>query len=104
MSPQSRRLASLALGTLLLLAASAQAPAFAGEKRVLLEVEGMWCPSCQYIVEQVLEQVPGVIDARVSAAEGRALVIFDDAKTSVDRLVAATKEYGYDSRPLGGEG
>ena len=99
-----RRTAFALVAVLAAVAVRAPTPALAGEKKVLLEVEGMWCPSCQYIVEQVLERVPGVIDARVSAAEGKALVIYDDEKTSVDRLVAATGNYGYTARPVGGEG
>jgi mercuric ion binding protein len=75
------------------------ATAQAKERTVQLEVDNMWCPSCPCIVQSVLQEVPGVVKAEVSFRERTATVVFDDEKTSVEDLTAATAQFGYPSRP-----
>jgi periplasmic mercuric ion binding protein len=77
-----------------LLASSA---ALAGEKTVTLTVENMYCSACPITVKSSLEAVPGVTKAVVSYAGKTAVVIFDDAKTAVPALTAATTNAGYPS-------
>lgn len=74
------------------------APALAGERTVQLAVDNMTCAACPFIVERTLTAVPGVIAADVSFQERAARVIFDDSKTSVGVLTAATAANGYPSR------
>jgi periplasmic mercuric ion binding protein len=77
-----------------LLASSA---ALAAEKTVTLTVENMDCSACPITVKSSLEAVPGVIKAVVSYADKTAIVTFDDAKTAVPALTAATTNAGYPS-------
>lgn len=42
-----------------------------------LTVEGMTCASCALRIERTLERQPGVHEARVNFASGRANVAFD---------------------------
>jgi mercuric ion binding protein len=79
-----------------LLASSA---ALAGEKTVTLSVENMYCSACPITVKSSLEAVPGVTKAVVSYADKTAVVTFDDAKTAVPALTAATTKAGYPSAP-----
>lgn len=72
-------------------------PAFAGERTVILEVRGMTCASCPYIVKQSLADVQGVTAVEVSLAEKAAVVSFDDGKTEVAALIAATGNIGFPS-------
>jgi mercuric ion binding protein len=74
------------------------APAQANVETTRLTVDGMWCPSCSYIVRRVLMGVPGVLDARVSLRTRTAIVTYDQTKTTPDALVAATTDYGYPSQ------
>jgi periplasmic mercuric ion binding protein len=83
-----------ALFGLSLLASSA---ALADEKTVTLTVENMYCSACPLTVKSSLEAVPGVTKAVVSYAEKTAVVTFDDAKTGVPALTAATTNAGYPS-------
>ena len=69
--------------------------AFAGEQTVTLEVSGMTCPSCPYIVRQTLAAVDGVTAVEVSFAEKSAVVTFDDTKTEVASLTLATANMGF---------
>jgi mercuric ion binding protein len=71
--------------------------AFAGEQTVTLEVSGMTCAACPYIVKQTLADVDGVTSVDVSFAEKIALVTYDDSKTEVVALTLATTDMGFPS-------
>jgi mercuric ion binding protein len=86
---------SLSVAALLLTAY----PLVAGEKTVTLAVENMSCSTCPYIVKQSLAGVPGVIHAEVSFENKTAAVIFDDTKTGLAVITAATAEAGFPSHP-----
>lgn len=71
-----------------------------GERTVTLEVENMWCASCPYIVRKTLANVAGVSDVAVSFEKKTAVVTFEDERTSVAALTAATTEIGFPSRVI----
>ena len=75
--------------------------AFAAEKTVTLAVENMYCAACPHTVKASLEAVPGVTKVAVSYKDKTAIVTFDDAKTGVNALTAATTNAGYPSAPNG---
>ena len=72
--------------------------AFAAEQTVKLSVPGMTCASCPYIVEKSLSAISGVLKVAVSFPQKSAVVTFDDQKTSVEALTAATTTAGYPSK------
>lgn len=78
---------------------ASSAPAVAAERTVTLAVDNMSCALCPPIVRKSLVGVPGVAKAEVSAKQHTATVVFDDQKTTVAGLVAATTNAGYPSRP-----
>ena len=92
------RTLTVGLTTLLLTAF----PAIAGEKTVTLTVENMSCAACPYIVKQSLAGVPGVIRADVSFESKTAAVTYDDTKTGLAVIEAATADVGYPSHPTEG--
>jgi Cu+-exporting ATPase len=65
----------------------------------VLAIEGMTCASCVGRVERALRRVPGVSDAAVNLATGRARVTASGSAT-LKRLAAAVREAGYDARPV----
>jgi mercuric ion binding protein len=71
----------------------------AGEKTVTLAVENMNCAACPLIVKSTLQAVPGVTKVLVSYAHKTATVTFDEAKTALPALTAATTNAGYPSAP-----
>jgi mercuric ion binding protein len=91
------RPALLAVGLSLL----ALPTAFAEERTVTLSVENMYCEACPVTVRKSLERVPGVIRAVVSYKDKTAVVTYDDSKTDVRALTAATTNAGYPSAPKG---
>lgn len=77
----------------------ASATAFAGEKTVTLAVQNMYCDACPFTVRKSLEAVPGVVKAVVSFKDKTAVVTYDDGRTDVTALTAATTNAGYPSKP-----
>jgi mercuric ion binding protein len=73
--------------------------AFAGEKTVVLAVKNMYCAVCPQTVKASLRAVPGVADVDVSYKDKTAVVIYDDSKTDLKALTAATTNAGYPSSP-----
>jgi len=68
---------------------------FAAPKTVALDVPGMTCELCPLTVRKALQKVQGVEKVAVSYERKEAVVTFDDAKTSVEALMNATKDAGY---------
>ena len=87
----------LKLATLLALAATLSAPAWAATQTVTLSVPGMTCAACPITVKKALTKVDGVQKADVSFDKREAVVTFDDAKTTADALTKATANAGYPS-------
>jgi len=73
-------------------------PALAAERTVTLKVDNMTCSTCGPTVKKALTKVPGVVRAEVSTEKNTATVTFDDAKATVETLIAATTNAGYPSR------
>lgn len=72
-------------------------PAAAAPKTVVLSVPDMNCSACPITVRKALEKVAGVQNVKATLEPPEAMVTFDDAKTSIDKLTEATKNAGYPS-------
>ncbi|WP_227418368.1 heavy metal translocating P-type ATPase [Roseitranquillus sediminis] len=69
-----------------------------GEGRIVdISIEGMSCASCVVRIERVVGAVPGVKEASVNLATGRAR-IQSDAETDVATIVSAVHAAGYEPR------
>jgi mercuric ion binding protein len=76
----------------------ASGSAFAEQKTVTLDLQNMTCPSCAYMIKSSLKKVQGVSKAEVSYGKRRAVVTYDDAKTTGNALIEATKNAGFPSK------
>lgn len=85
------------LFAILVLSLAGGTGAAAGTKTLTLDVSSMTCATCPITVRKALENVDGVIEAKVTWAPKEAVVTFDDSKTSVDALTEATKNAGFPS-------
>jgi mercuric ion binding protein len=85
------------LTAVLTLALALGASAWAATKTVTLSVPGMTCAACPITVKKALSKVDGVIKTEVSYETKEATVTYDDAKTSVNALLDATRNAGYPS-------
>lgn len=68
----------------------------------VVDVRGMWCPSCANAVERVLARQHGVLDARVSFAAEAAHVQWDATQTTLVTLLDAVARLGYSATLEGG--
>jgi mercuric ion binding protein len=93
------QMAKFPSAALVLVGLSISPAAFAGESTVTLAVQNMYCTACPFTVQSSLQAVPGVSKVVVSYADKTAIVTFDDAKTAVPALIAATTNAGYPSAP-----
>jgi copper chaperone len=59
------------------------------------KVQGMTCNHCVMRVAKALKAVPGVQDAKVDLQRAEAIVSYDDAKVSTEKLSATVVEAGY---------
>ena len=63
--------------------------------RIELAVEGMTCTGCEDHVKHTVSQLDGVMGVSASYEEGKAIVDFDETKTSRNAIVSAINESGY---------
>lgn len=68
------------------------------KQRVALDIGGMSCASCAVRIEGALRSVRGVSSANVNFAAEKAAVEFDPSEVSVETLIDAVKETGYQVR------
>jgi mercuric ion binding protein len=74
--------------------------ALAAERTVTFAVENMTCASCPYIVKTSMASLLGVARVDVSFEAKTATVIYDDAKTTIDAIAAASANAGYPASPV----
>jgi mercuric ion binding protein len=73
------------------------APVWAATQTITLSVPGMTCAACPIAVKKALSKVEGVSKVDVTFKTREAVVTFDDAQTSVQKLTKATGDAGYPS-------
>lgn len=83
----------LAAAVLLLLVASVVVAAATAELTVT--ISGMHCGGCATGITAMLRRTEGVLKAEVSYEERRAVVAYDPAKTSPEKIVEAIEKMGY---------
>jgi len=59
------------------------------------KVDGMHCQSCEVLLKEVLEELPGVKSAKVSMKSASAIVEFDKAKSTEAQIKKTIQDQGY---------
>ena len=62
-------------------------------------IDGIRCASCVWLNEKIIAGLPGVRDARVNYATGRARIIFDPSQVTPSSLFHRISSAGYSPRP-----
>jgi copper chaperone CopZ len=65
-----------------------------------IRTSGMHCGSCKMLVEMDVNDLAGVTKADADLAAGVTHVEFDPGQVSVEQIVAAIREAGYDAEVL----
>lgn len=63
-----------------------------------LRIEGMHCASCAMLIEEELEELDGVDEAKASYPRQQAKVVFDHARVGVPAILETIGELGYRAR------
>ena len=71
------------------------AAVLAAPSQVVVTISGMHCGSCATGIRAMLQRTVGVLKADVSYEERRAVVEYEPAKTSPEKIVAAIEKMGY---------
>jgi copper chaperone len=65
-----------------------------------LKTSGMHCSSCSMLVDLTLGDLPGVTSSRTDHASGDTVVSYDPDAVTVDGIIEAIREVGYDAEPV----
>ena len=60
-----------------------------------LMVDGLHCAACVWLIETVLSQQKGVIDARVNMTTKRLKLVWEEDKNTAQKLIRSTNQLGY---------
>jgi len=66
-------------------------------KKVKLNIVGMTCASCARTIDVTLNQLDEVSDASINLAKDQAIITYDDEKISINQLIEAIVDVGYDA-------
>ena len=61
----------------------------------MLALEGMTCASCAFAVKAALQRLDGVLEAKVSYREKKAVIAFDPARVTPEAMVEAIRRAGF---------
>lgn len=70
---------------------------------VLLQVNGMWCSACAWLIEHALRKLPGVVSADVFFASDLAKVKFSPQYLPPDSIPVCIQKLGYTAAEFDGE-
>ena len=65
-----------------------------------LQIDGMWCPACAWVIEEILGRRQGVLAAACNFSTDRLRVDYDPVRTSPARIREEIERLGYRSRAL----
>jgi copper chaperone CopZ len=63
--------------------------------QAVIPVRGMACFTCEVAVQTAVKKLPGVTEIKASAKQGIARISYDPEKTSLEEIVQAIRETGY---------
>src|SRR3974390_2897130 len=69
---------------------------------VYLDIQGINCSACTWLIERALRTLSGVHDVSVNSATGRARILFAPQGSSLPTLLSTVASLGYRPAPLAG--
>jgi len=74
-----------------------------GRARITLAVDGVSCAGCIRKIEDGLQKLAGIVDARLNFTQRRLAVEWRDCETNPERIIAALEQIGYRAYPFAPE-
>ena len=69
-------------------------------EKLTLAVTGMHCASCGLLIDETLEELPGIIASSTDLRRETTTLDYDPAQTSLDHITAEIVKLGYTARPV----
>ncbi len=69
------------------------------ERQIHLLVEGIHCAACVWLIEQTLNRVPGILEARVNLSTKRLRVRWDNSRIKLSEILSRLGQIGYAAVP-----
>ncbi|MDX8037227.1 heavy metal-associated domain-containing protein [Lentzea sp. BCCO 10_0856] len=66
----------------------------------VFRVEGMHCGSCALLIDDALEDLPGVQSTQTTVKQGRSTVELDPSQSTPEDIIRAIEELGYQASPM----
>jgi len=63
--------------------------------QAIFKISGMHCTSCSMSIDDVLEEIDGVISAQTNYAQSISKVNFDAQKIKIESLIKSIENLGY---------
>ncbi|MGH3490179.1 MAG: cation transporter [Actinopolymorphaceae bacterium] len=67
---------------------------------LVLRVEGMHCASCALLIDDTLEDLPGVLSTRTTMKQKSSTVELDTSQNSPEDVIQAIEKLGYHASPM----
>jgi len=74
--------------------------ALAADQTVTMDIDKMTCALCPLTVSTAMKRVDGVKDVDVDFDSKKAIVTYDDSKTTATEVAQASTEVGYPATPI----
>jgi P-type Cu2+ transporter len=71
-----------------------------GTREVAVQLEGLHCAACVWLIENSLTRLGGALDISVNLVEGRAQIRFDPQQVLLSALLRGLQKLGYLPRPV----
>ncbi|MFI7119421.1 heavy-metal-associated domain-containing protein [Amycolatopsis sp. NPDC049868] len=71
----------------------------ASTEKFTFQVEGMHCGSCALLIDDALEDLPGVLSTQTTMKKGVSIVELDADRSSVEDVIKVIEELGYRASP-----
>jgi Cu2+-exporting ATPase len=71
-----------------------------GERELSLQIDGMHCAACAWLLDNSLRQLDGIRDIQVNSGSARAEIRFDPTRVSLSRVLESIYALGYEPRPV----
>jgi copper chaperone len=66
----------------------------------VFRVDGMHCGSCALLIDDALEDLPGVQSTQTTVKQGRSTVELDPSQSTPEDVIRAIEELGYQAAPM----
>lgn len=72
-----------------------------GTRELSVQIEGMHCAACAWLIEGGLRALPGLLDLQVNASNHRAELRYDPKQTALSVILERIHRLGYGPQPIG---